>query len=643
MIKRVLRILGVALAYYLAARLGLRLSLVGQNVTPIWPPTGIAVAAFLIFGYRVWPGVALAALVVNAPITPSVGATMLITAGNTAAPLASIFILRRFGGAANLDRAKEVLVFIFGGALLAMTISAGVGSSALRMAGVIAGAQHLSTFLVWWTGDAMGVLVFAPALLLLREARWPEKAKTWRAVEGLLLSLLFVMTATAIFSSTGHFLYLVFPLVIWAAVRFQRKGAVLAVAFISLMAVRAAIMPGGAFGGLGLSTLMLTLNAFNGSLALAGYLLAAMTTERLEVQASFAGANSRLEERVAARTAELSHAVSLLETSENKLEEAQEVGHIGSWEWDVSNDAVTWSDELFRLFELEPGSVAIDLGSFLSRVHPQDHDMVEEVVRAAFESHEPFSMDHRVGIAGGKVRWINGRGRVEVGSDGAVQKMVGTAQDITHRKQAEERLLRFVEFAPDGIVVVDPDGLIQLVNAQTEQMFGHEREELLGKPVEMLVPQRLSGRHVEHRKWYMRYQTARPMGSGFDLVGRRKDGSEFPVAVSLGPLSGDGEHLIMAAVRDVTELKKAEALALRLEQEEARRSQALEINDDVVQGLVVSKYALQTGKPSLALSTVSSTLEAAKHMVGDLLGHGGAGVRPGDLARGKNSDSREKK
>ncbi|HLF69779.1 MAG TPA: MASE1 domain-containing protein, partial [Actinomycetota bacterium] len=284
MTKRILRILGVALAYYLAARLGLRLSLVGHNVTPIWPPTGIAVAAFLIFGYRVWPGVALAAFVVNAPITPSLGSTLLITAGNTAAPLASIFIMRRFGGAANLRRAKEVLVFVFGGALLAMTISAGVGSSALRLAGVISEAQHLSTFLVWWTGDSMGVLVFAPALLLLRESHWPKGAKTWRAVEGLLLCLLFVLTTDAVLSSTGHYLFLIFPLIIWAAVRFQRTGAVVAVAFVSLMAARAAAMLVGPFEGLVLSRLMLTLNALNGSLALTGYLLAAVTIERLQAQ-----------------------------------------------------------------------------------------------------------------------------------------------------------------------------------------------------------------------------------------------------------------------------------------------------------------------------------------------------------------------
>ncbi|HJW95618.1 MAG TPA: PAS domain S-box protein [Thermoanaerobaculia bacterium] len=131
-------------------------------------------------------------------------------------------------------------------------------------------------------------------------------------------------------------------------------------------------------------------------------------------------------------------------------------------------------------------------------------------------------------------------------------------RDMTTQRLAEARFRGLLESAPDSIIVVDNRGTISVVNSATEQMFGYAREELIGQPIEILVPERSRGRHISDRSDYSADAKTRPMGAGRQLTGRRKDGSEFPVEISLSPLRTGHESLVISIVRDVTERRAFE-------------------------------------------------------------------------------------
>ena len=130
--------------------------------------------------------------------------------------------------------------------------------------------------------------------------------------------------------------------------------------------------------------------------------------------------------------------------------------------------------------------------------------------------------------------------------------VVETIVDISLRKRLERMFQKIVEAAPCGIVMIDGQGRIALVNPQAELMFGYAPTELIGNPLEMLLPERLRGAHAGHRQTFASNPTIRQMGVGRDLTARRKDGSEFPVEIGLNPLPGDKDGLVLAAVTDIT-------------------------------------------------------------------------------------------
>jgi len=274
-----LRLAIVALAYYLTAQLGLRLALVHGQVTPVWPPTGIAVVAFLVLGYRMWPAVAAGALATNLPLGPSPAGAAIIAAGNTLAPLAAAALMRFAGLQLDLERVRDAGAIVLG-ALAGMAISATAGSLVLVLLGPVPADSFVATWAVWWTGDAMGVLVVAPFLLSFRPS--PNRpALGWRQQLELAALLAAVALVTfVVFENRFRLEYVVYPLIMLAALRFRLRGAAPAALIASGVAVWAAVNDNGPFAGETLLQKMVTLQVFNIFVALASFVLVAYVETR---------------------------------------------------------------------------------------------------------------------------------------------------------------------------------------------------------------------------------------------------------------------------------------------------------------------------------------------------------------------------
>ncbi len=297
-----------------------------------------------------------------------------------------------------------------------------------------------------------------------------------------------------------------------------------------------------------------------------------------------------LKEELEKVNAELARSAERSAQMNDQLALAQRLTQIGSWEWDLASNKVVWSGELYRIYGVTPEDYAPSYENFLHAVHKDDQEHVHESIQQALGDHQPFNFIVRIVRPGGEVRVLHEQGEVIVASDGKVQKLAGTCHDITLLKEAEEKLkessnqLRLseqkfkglLENAPDAIVIVDEKGIIQLVNIQAETLFGYSREEIVGKEVEMLMPAALHAAHASHRKDFYKNLQFRSMGTGLSLYGRKRNGDEFPVEISLSPIETEEGTLVSSAIRDITARKQTEDMLRATTRELERRNLELE-------------------------------------------------------------------
>jgi PAS domain S-box-containing protein len=373
-------------------------------ITPVWPATGIALAALLLLGPRYWPAVALGAFISNVTSGVSADIAAAISVGNTLEALAGVYLLRRVEFRPSLERVSDIAWLTLLAGFVSTAISATNGVSTLALAGSSAASPYGSAWVLWWLGDAMGDLLVAPVLLIAATRR-PRFART-RALEAVgLLALLGGTSAAIFFGGWWRYPYPVFPLLVLATLRFRQLGAAagcLVVAGIAIAGVVAGHTPLGADA----TTTVQILQSLFAFAAVSLLVLGVTLSEREQANASLA--------------------------------EAQEIAHLGSWEWEIGADRVTWSRELYRIFGVDPRNGPLTFAQYLARIHPSDRDAIRAEIERALATPQQFEVLHRVVLDDGVERIVSGRGRVVVDAAGGPVRLVGTAQDVTDRHRVEE-------------------------------------------------------------------------------------------------------------------------------------------------------------------------------------------------------------
>lgn len=287
--RYVLTLLLLAAIYFAAAKLGLSLASVHTNVSPVWPPTGIAIAAVLLLGYRVWPGILIGAFLANFLTPVPVAASVAIAFGNTLEALSAGFLLRSTGFHESLDRARDVFKFVVA-LLLCTMVGATIGSLTLALGHSARWADFGSLWMTWWLGDTLGGLVLTPLLLVWRTKSLDWETK-WRDVEAIVVLVLLSLSAVATFGGPSRISVLLYPvarltvpLFLWAAFRLGLRGVTLASLVLSIFAVWGTANGLGPFSSISPNDSLLLLQLFLGSNTVTFLFLVAVVEERRSIQ-----------------------------------------------------------------------------------------------------------------------------------------------------------------------------------------------------------------------------------------------------------------------------------------------------------------------------------------------------------------------
>lgn len=311
-------------------------------------------------------------------------------------------------------------------------------------------------------------------------------------------------------------------------------------------------------------------------------------------------------------------AASDLQDLHARVNSAQHLASMGDYDWHIASDTNQWSDELYRIYGSEPQSFNPSYERFLANIHPDDRERIQGVHQQAYATGDPYHMIERIVRPSGEVRYLSSNGEVIMDAAGTPVRMRGTCIDITERVLAEherervaERFRQLVEAAPEAILVIDAEEAIVQTNSGATALLGIDPT---GRRLREFLP------HGADRGQAV---------AGLDHQSR-------PLVLDVTTVAfeeSDRAEMTAVFLADAGPRLEREAMATRLGEAQQRRRQALEINDNVVQGLTATAYALHQDDAAAANSYLAQTLLAARHMMDDLLEPQGQEIRPGDLVR----------
>jgi sigma-B regulation protein RsbU (phosphoserine phosphatase) len=546
----------VFLAYYLAGQVGLAIPFTSGNVSPVWPAAGIALAALLLVGYRVWPAIAAGAFAVNFVSPISLHAALVISVGNTAGPIVGAWLVRRVPGFRPcLGRLEDVLGVVLLAAPVSAAISATCGATALFMTHVDPWSRFSLAWVVWWLGDATGVLLVAPLALTLSNQRRVTQRPHLPELVALLAAT--VITCFVIFDSqaalgiqTDVFAFASLPLVLWGATRFEIPGAAGVTLLIAGIAVWETAMGFGPFVRNSTLQNAVMLQVFVAVLSVSGLTLAAVIVERAELIRQQAHRQG-------------------IEQSERRYREIVETANDGIWMLDAELLTVFVNRRMAAILGYTVEEMrGRPLCDFVSNAAWEEKQA--GLLRSGSAAREHFQAQYR--RKDGSELWADVSRTRTFGDDGALIGVLEMVNDIGPQKRAEgerqqalDRVLllsKAVEQTADSVLITDSAGRIDYVNPAFERTTGYMREEALGHTPRPLEP----GQHIAglNEKMWSRLAAGEPYGG--TLVNRKKTGELYWANHTITPIKdpvGRITHFV-TVLKDVTEARKYHEQEVRL-------------------------------------------------------------------------------
>ena len=513
--------MGVLCVIYVStAVLGLSLDAVHGIATVVWPPTGIALAALTLYGTRLWPGITLAALLVNIWIGAPTFAACGIAVGNTLeAILGACFLRRVVKFHPAMDRLRDVLGFVILAAGISPLVSAGIGITSGWLAGMISPALYGQAWWTWWLGDATGALIVAPLVCIW--STWPpRRLPPKQLLEAAALLLVVGAMSLLVFgglwtSPHREVSYLVFPVLTWAALRFGPPGVVAALTFVSCVAISGTAQGLGPFARETMHASLLLLQAFMGIVTATSLTLAAAVAERKHAEAQQAHLYQKAQKARAAAEESLALLDTLLATAP-----------VGFAFLDTDLRYRRINEALAAINGQPP---AAHLGRTISEVLPTLAPLVEPLHHQVLQTGQPLV---NVELSGQKPtapleqgHWLASYYPVCT-RDGRILGVGVVVIDVTEQRRADEvraQLAAIVASSDDAIIGKTLEGVITNWNAGAQRLYGYTAEEVIGQSMALLVPPERSdelpamlarlgkGEHLKH----------------FETVRMRKDGQRL--------------------------------------------------------------------------------------------------------------------
>lgn len=599
-------LLVVAPAYYGMAKLSLQLASINPTASPIWPPAGLALAAMLLGGLRLWPAIFIGAFAANATAAGTPVTSAFIALGNTLEALAGGYLIERWsGGSETFTSPLRVAKFALVSVGPATVISATIGAVTLSVAGFAAWTNFTQIWVTWWLGGAAGALVVTPVIVL-----WAQSGRRSFTLDDLADTIAVLGCATAVgliafspllprsdYTSSLGFL-VILPLV-WAALGRGPRDTATVGLILTGFAIWSTIEQVGPFGNYGLKESFVLLLTFMISVSVPSLALSADVALRWRTEDKLRRTQIDLDQRVRERTAALADA-------NIHLMEAQRLANLGSWRWDVLANSITWSDQLVEIYGLRRGQLKGTLQEFVGFIHPDDRPQVRASISAALNSGKHFSHEERIIRPDGSIRHLHSVGEVVRDESGTAVRMLGICLDVTERKQAERALQDseqnyrlLLRGARDyAIYLLDVQGRVLSWNDGAQRLKGYQADEIIGRHFRIFLPE-------EDRAGDMAddalVTAAREDQFEAETWLVRKDGSRFYATVVMDAIRNDAGELIGFAklTRDITTQHEAQ-VALEQAREQVAQAQKMEALGQLTGGIahdfnnllmIVSGYA----------------------------------------------------